>query len=85
MSAVSVAPAAPVALARGSEITDEILSATIAAAARIEAGKHDNADAALFMVVARPAMEELEQWRSRGALIADIASGNVLMFPGARG
>ncbi len=72
--------------ARGSEITDDMLAATIDAASRIEAGQHSDADAALFMVVAKPAMQELLQWRRRVELACDILGGdNVLLFPGARG
>ena len=80
------AHSAPVPRARGSEITDEMLSATIDAASRIEAGQHSDADAALFMVVSKPAMEELLQWRRRVAMAREfLADDNVLMFPGARG
>jgi hypothetical protein len=63
-----------------------MLAASISAAERIEANTYNDADAALFMVIARPAMEELLQWRRRAELARDILTGeNVLMFPGARG
>lgn len=85
MPAISPAAQPAVPPAHGSEITDYMLEKTIEAAQRIEANQHSNADAALFMVIARPAMEELLQWRRRMEVIADLAAGNVLMFPGGRG
>lgn len=81
-----LAHTAPVPRAHGSEITDDMLAASISAAERVEANIHTDADAALFLVIARPAMEELLQWRRRAELARDILAGdNVLMFPGARG
>lgn len=72
--------------AQGGEITDAVLEATIAAAARATAGQLSDADGALLLLVAQPALEELLQHRRRADLIRDLLEpGNVLMFPGARG
>lgn len=71
--------------ASGLEITDPVLEAATEAARRAHAGTMTEAEGALLLMVAAPALEELLQHRHRMALISDIASGNVLMFPGARG
>lgn len=77
------APSVP--YAHGGEITDMVLAAAIQAAETVTAGTASQADMALFVMVAGPAMEELQQRRAQMGLIADLAGGNVLMFPGARG
>lgn len=80
----SAAPAVPPAAAQGI-ITNEILSAAQAAALRLAENSLSDADAALLVLVMAPALQELEQWRRKGALVRDLMSDNVLMFPGARG
>jgi hypothetical protein len=77
--------AAPVPPAHGGKLTDQVIEAAIAALDRAAEGTLTDADGALVLVTAGPAMKELLQWRRRVELIADLAQGNVMMFPGARG
>lgn len=84
MSAMTTA-AAPVPPAHGGTLTDQVIEATIAALDRAADGHLSDADGALILVVSGPALQELLQRRRRDELIADLAQGNVMMFPGARG
>lgn len=85
MPAISRAAQPAVPAAHGGRLTDQVIEATIDACDRAADGHLSDADGALLLVVAGPALEELLQWRRRGELIADLVTGNVLMFPGARG
>lgn len=58
------------------------MEAAIAAFGRAGAGHLSDADGALILVTGAPLLEELLQRRRRDALIADLAQGNVLLFPG---
>ncbi len=81
----TTATAVAIPLATGGIITDQVIQATIDATNRARAGELNDADAALLLLVAGPALEELLQRRQAAVLISGLASGRVLPFtrPGA--
>jgi len=74
-------------------VSDKTLEQAIAAANRVETAMSDDGRgldqldpnaAALFFLVARPAMLELQQYRRRMDVIRDMAmADNVILMPGA--
>jgi hypothetical protein len=69
--------------ASGGVITDKVLDQIIEIAASVGNRPISDAEGTLFLVTIPGCLEELQQWRRKAALVADImAPDNLLMFPG---
>jgi hypothetical protein len=74
-----------VAPAQGGTITDDILSQLIDIATRLPNQPVSDAEGALLVVSLPGCLEELQNWRQRGQLAAQILTpANVISFPAVR-